>query len=495
LNGSEANNADNRLALVTKCAPQITFYAAGATAMKGAIQKVLGGSTSSPVLDSVVFDLNRPFASIGLNGSKDQYAYYGYTKGANPQRLAVIVNGTNGSMAGVIQLISKLKAGTVEGTDKKEEFKSVIKFLSKADDKAASSIPDTDLVAYDAANSAFSSAPTYTFASTRVTDAAKGLGKLGEKVAHMAFSDVRPSEATPGQIAKWDPKAFPSETIAMQGFGVLVNANMYKALQARDIAAGRMASACQDDLLTAACQPNIFTVDYTGLITGKTSTIAGLGLTGTSVLTLNRRPSSSGTQAATQIRFAGQENYIGKTPLNTGFNMVGSETADTTGLTNGDIVVKTHSGTSGLISEVRTGSGLQIGIASLDNGADKKLGGDGVTAVTRANQEAFWVKLDGVSPDFKGNGTTDSKYRTALINGYSFAFEFQTLKDAKLADPYLAIYNAIVDGLKNPAIDLTGIAYIGSNDTTKNTLFTRGAKAGENGVISGGNSYFPLNKY
>jgi hypothetical protein len=101
-----------------------------------------------------------------------------------------------------------------------------------------------------------------------------------------------------------------------------------------------------------------------------------------------------------------------------------------------------------------------------------------------------------VSPDFTGASDTalDNKYRTALQNGYSFAYEFQTLKSSKLGEPYASVYNKIVAGLKDPVANLTGIAYIGSTDNAKNTPWTRGAKA-TNGVISGGNNFFPLNKY
>jgi hypothetical protein len=89
-----------------------------------------------------------------------------------------------------------------------------------------------------------------------------------------------------------------------------------------------------------------------------------------------------------------------------------------------------------------------------------------------------------VSPDFTGATDTalNSKYRTALQNGYSFAYEFQTLRSAKLAGDYSGIYSAIVGGLKDPAADLTGIAYIGG--TTNATAWTRG-----------GNNNFPINKY
>ena len=466
--------AADGVTLLKSCSPEITFYGAGASAMSGGIKATLA-------TDTVVFDKSKPFVTINLSGNSNAYAYYGYGatgKSWAGKRVAVIINSTNGSMAGVNQLLTGLKTGSVEAGVDQQEYKTIMLHTAAAQ-KAGTSMPDADVTV----NTASALAPVVTLASTRVEDFKKAWGVDKQKVAHMAFSDVRPSEATPGQIAKWDPKSFPSETIAMQGFGVLVNTNMYKALQARDIAAKRMASACQDDVATASCQPNIFTADYTALMTGKVTAAADLGLTGT--LTLHRRPASSGTQAATQIRFAGQTNYVGKAPVNgltpalsiAAFNMAGSEVTNTAGVAVGDVTVKTHSGTGDLITAVRGDTtGLSIGVVSLDNAASK-------FGASRAAQTAFFVKLDGVSPDFTGASDTalDSKYRTALQNGYNFAYEFQTLKSAKLAGDYSGIYSAIVGGLKDPAANLTGIAYIGG--ATNSTTWTRG-----------GNNNFPINK-
>lgn len=468
--------AADGVTLLKTCAPDITFYGAGATALKGAIQATL-------TTDGKVFDKTKPFVTVNLSGNSNAFAYYGFgatgTSWAG-KKVAVIYNGTNGSMAGVNQLLTGLKSGSVEGGVDQMEYKT-IQLHTAAAQKAGTSMPDADVTV----TTASALAPVVTLAATRIADFKNAWGTDKQKVAHMAFSDVRPSEATPGQIAKWDAKAFPAETIAMQGFGVLVNTNLYKALQTRDIAAKRMASACQDDLLTAACQPNVSTSDYTALMTGKVASAADFlgNPSETRTLTLNRRPASSGTQAATQIRFAGEANYFGKTPLATGFDMAGSETAAaTTGTTVAvnSMNVKSNVGTGDLIASIRGDvDNLSIGVASLDNAASK-------FGASRSAQTAFFVKLDGVSPDFTGASDTalDSKYRTSLQNGYSFAFEFQTLKSAKLAGDYSGIYSAIVGGLKDPAANLTGIAYIGSTDSAKNTAWTRG-----------GNNFFPLNKY
>ena len=86
--------------------------------------------------------------------------------------------------------------------------------------------------------------------------------------------------------------------------------------------------------------------------------------------------------------------------------------------------------------------------------------------------------------NFSSDGMADTKLRTGLQLGYPFVFEFVTIKSAKLLPPYLDIANEIVSGLKDPANDVTGFAYIGSYDGTKNTTWTRG-----------GSNYFPLSKY
>ena len=480
-----AAQADAAL-MVKACSPEITFYAAGATAMKGAIQAVL-------TTQGVVFDKAQPFATITTAASGDMYAYYGYgaasTAWAN-KRVAVIVNGKNGSMAGVNQLLTGLKSGSVELVNglmaDQQEYKTIALVNAKNEEAKGLTIDGT--VTVSSGNTAL--AATITLSSERIADFKTAWGKDAQKVAHMAFSDVRPSEATPGQIAKWDPKAFPAETIAMQGFGVVVNNAMYKALQTREIAAGRLVSTCQDDM-TAACQPSVYSADMTALITGKTQSAAAfLGNDAvTTVLNLNRRPASSGTQASTQIRFAGEANYMGKTPLATGFDMIGDEAAGgaVVSLNSGLMTVKTHSGTSGLLAQVGTDTGLSIGVASLDNKAASKFGtpaSGAATAVSGTSAQTMrWVKLDGISPDAAG-GVTDSTQRNGLKAGYDFAMEFQTLKSAALAAPYAGIYTAIVNGLKDPAANLTGVAYIGSTDASKNTAFTRG-----------GNNFFPLNKY
>jgi hypothetical protein len=243
----------------------------------------------------------------------------------------------------------------------------------------------------------------------------------------------------------------------------------------------------------------------TVLLTGKApSADAFLRTTGeTKLLKLNRRPASSGTQAATQIQFAGQNNYAGKTPL-AGLTavadfaalMAGSELTAAAANFNADakMTVQTHSGTGGLITAITNDTdNYSIGVASLDNLAASKLGALGGTAATPADQKARWVKVDNISPDFKADGSVDDKQRVGLQNGYTFAFEFQTIKASGLAGDYLGIYDKIVAGLKAPATNLVGIGYMkgadfpafadNAQEATHKTIFVRN-----------GNNHFPLSK-
>ena len=524
--------------LFLNCSPELTFYAPGATAMKGAIQNVL----TSTAADSI-FDSSKSFVTISADGNADLYAYYGFHR-ATGKRLLVIVNGKNGSMAGVNQLLTKLKQGSMEGTVNKEEYK-IIKLVTASMAKASASLPlenYTSLTQTSAEPSKLKWTVKMIGTEGTSVDFKTGWALDKQKVAHMAFSDVRPSEATPGQIAKWANASFPSETIAMQGFGITVNNNLYKELVKRDVREGRITDprciAAQTNATPAitvgagydeathvtlgACQPNLSRADITALITGKTLSASALlrvpaadvTATDAKVLYVNRRPASSGTQAAVQIQFAGQNNYVGKAPVAgvaTPFNTTmagspyvtdGSVGAPHTSINSGKVVVKTHSGTGALLASVGMDTtDFSFGVASLDNASASKFGTPGLvdgsttayegkSAATPAAQVQRWVKIDGISPDFKNDGTVDAKQRVGLQNGYSFAFEFQTLKSTALSGDYLAIYNAIVAGLKATSGNLTGIGYLAGIST-----FTPAEELSHKSTFTrNGNNYFPLSK-
>jgi hypothetical protein len=247
----------------------------------------------------------------------------------------VFFNGTNGSIAGVNQIYSGLKTGSIEkdaaGVAKDQKEYITMTVLTAADVKANNKLNPV-VGAYSATSggaagniyvttgTASTKDASITIPAARNTSFATAWAADKQKVGHLAVSDVRPSEATPGQIAKPDNTKFPVTTLAMQGFGVAVNAPLYVALMNREIAAKRLPSSCTDSVtvasgvmsgVTGLCQPNLNRAEVAAIMTGKITDFAQLGLASDAdtKLTYYRRPNSSGTQAAAQIQFLGQGSF------------------------------------------------------------------------------------------------------------------------------------------------------------------------------------------
>jgi len=478
--------------LVNKCAPEVTFYIGGASAQAGAL-------TTALLTPGVIFDESKPFAKVRdvaqtISGSgsatavnagvKDgnTIAFVGYgaagTGTAAGKRVAVIYNKANGSFAGVNQLLNP-KAALAENTTLVLTTLTEQKGAGKAVACTTSALAADTVAAVAGTKLGYS---TYECASEAAFSTGWGADKA--KAMSLALADVRPSEATPGVVAKWKASAFPAVTTGMQGFGVIVSPNLYTALIKKEVAAGHLAASCltSEDVtsavqvITAACQPNLPSAAYTSLITGKTTTAADfLGdSTDTNLIVLARRTDSSGTQAASNIFFANQAAYNAKTPTtdNAPDVIKGNPADPTASVSYGDVRVFEKTATGDVITAVKApaAGSYAIGVVSLENyysmtKASSKLGG------------ALYVKIDGISPnltvDGSGNTVVDGKDRAGIIAGYPFAFEMQAIQSAKLAEPYATIAGKIVTALKDPAGNLAGIAYIGSTDTTRNTPFTR----------------------
>jgi hypothetical protein len=256
----------------------------------------------------------------------------------------------------------------------------------------------------------------------------------------MAFSDVLPWEIEHSELAIANGGRVPdlstgtllkTDVLAIQGFAVTVNLNLYKALQKRDIAAGRLAASCQDvttqDAAGAVCRPNISSTDYASLIrVGGITTAAKLlgDDADNNKLTLQRRVDTSGTQAASNIYFLRQScqghgtnlaGVVDNTVLkNVSITLAGVRTKGTYGgalakrglptagaieyfKANGDaglssdftLAVRTHGETGGVRNAIRDDTtGYSIGVVSLDGKEDNSgFGGNG-----------RYVKVDGADP-------------------------------------------------------------------------------------------------
>jgi hypothetical protein len=447
--------------LINKCAPEVTFYVAGASAQSGALNALLdagGGVFDTAALRAKITDTATSVSGIPAGASSSNtVAWIGYGAAgtaAAGKRVIVIYNKANGSAAGVNQLLTG-KGGSLEE----------VTLVTAAAKSLAKGTAGTCAVLTPSTAGSLGTASCATEAAFK-----SAWGVDAQKNAHLALSDVRPSELVPGIVKKWDATKFPATTTAMQGFGVIVNAPLYSALITKNIAEGVLPASCASetignavDTITGGCQPSIRHADYSSIVTGKIKTAdALLGTTGnTTKIALYRRVNSSGTQAASNIFFAGQAGYNVKTPTTDGYVTPIETSVDnlnvTLGSTTGDVI----GGVSGNTAD------YALGVVSLEN----------VYSLTKASSKlkgAAFVKIDGISPNFKADGTLDAKHRVGLQNGYAFAFEMQAVKPSALAGAYNEIATKIIDGLKDPAANLAGLAYIGSTDTAKNTDYTRG---------------------
>ncbi len=444
--------------MINTCAPDVTFYVAGASAQSGALNNVL--TAGAGIFDTTKLRGKITDTAASTSGAGNTVGYIGIGDAAVPsvagKIVLVIYNKANGSAAGVLQLL------TGKGTGAGEE----ITLMTAGVKTLAKGIAGTCAVTEPATLGALGVASCATEAAFK-----SAWGKDAQKLPQLALSDVRPSELAPGVVKKWDAAKFPSQTTGMQGFGVIVNPKLYTAMIARDIDLGRLPSTCasSEDVTSAtyvvsgACQPTITRGEYSSLIAGTVSTANDLlGVTGdANKIKLFRRVDSSGTQASSNLFFAGQAGYNVKTPATDGFlPPLGAGTV-------GDVTVAAGSTTGDVINGVSAeAADYALGVVSLEN----------TFSLTKASSKlkgALFVKVDGYSPNFRTDGSLDSKSRAGMQAGYPFAYEMQAIRPAAIAGAYKDISDAIINGLKDPVADLAGIAYIGSADAAKNTKWVR----------------------
>jgi hypothetical protein len=414
--------------------PQLTFYIGGASAQKAAVLTVVPANLFAT-----------PAEVIRINETNNQKTtgFYGMSNpdqtGGTSVRLFVAYNSTNGSAQGVNQLLSN---GTPEA-----ESKIVLV------GNASCSVPVA---------STPTQASPYGFTSTCSTTSTTGVE------VDMALSDVYPGELVPGALVTGpqggvtlaDLSIFPT---AFQGFGIVVNSALYSALQtAQGLVAG-------SDL--AANQPSITRSQYASLIAKNTSVASAaslLGNTDTNGLTLVRRTDTSGTQAASNLFFANNFCGLAVNPFDESGKDLGALGIKTSTVANAYVDGKKtfsltqETGAGAVLNRLNpynvstnpTGiqNGYGIGVVSLEN-----------PALTTAGTWRY-VKIDGVSPNFKADGTADLLNRNAFASGrYPFAFEMSAMYKTSAPDTTVALASAVIKGLADSGQhDLIGIAYLDS---------------------------------
>ena len=438
---------------VNDCAPEAKLAIAGASSVKDAVSAVVAAdlfdTTTMPVIS--VKDTSTTYA----NNAANTLAWYGMSKasltGGVSKRLFVVYNSNNGSAAGVSAVLATkldkklatatLTTGVVGSLEGKETTVVTV---------------GTAAGACAAATSSTTIAPVVNCTSTAVTP------------PDVAFSDVHPTEAYKlyTSIAKAKLADLTSTALVMQGFGVVVNNNLYQALQTKNLAEGLLPSTCTVGDTTGACQPSIRRAEYSSIVTkagGITSAAKLLGTATTDVLTVARRDDLSGTQAVSNIFFANNacgSNKDAKGKVVAG-QLAGLQEIRGAVDSTASLVIVENVASSGVATLPTTGYAL--GVLSLNS--------------TPGGTTRF-VKLDGVSPNYTAAGVSDSVRRARLINGdYQFQMAFYAVRptvamdntiNGKVATKNNMAYPAVVPALLAGMADssqhnLKGIGYLDTN--------------------------------
>jgi hypothetical protein len=309
-----------------------------------------------------------------------------------------------------------------------------------------------------AATSSTTLAPVVNCTSTAVT------------APDIAFSDIHPTESYKlyTSVAKAKLADFTSTALAMQGFGVVVNNNLYQALQTKNLAEGLLPSTCTVGDTTGACQPSIRRAEYSSIVTktgGITSAAKLLGTSTTDVLTVARRDDLSGTQATSNILFAN--------------NACGS---------NKDAKGKVVAGQLAGLQEIRGAADNTASLVFVEN-----VTSNGVKSLPTTGYAMGWlslnssptsptrfVKIDGVSPNFTAAGVADSTRRARMINGdYQYQMTFFAVQPTVALDNTINGKAATKDNMAYPAVltelkkglqdssqhSLVGFGYLDTNGT------------------------------
>jgi hypothetical protein len=396
-------------------APEVTFYIAGASAQEKAVQVV--------ALD--LFQTPGEVVKISQASGQKTQGWYGMSKpaltGGTTKRLFLAYNKTNGSNAGVAQVLSDAKAEA-----------------------------EANIVTLGAGCTGSGLAYACTVAAPTEAD--------------MALSDVYPGEAVAGVLpvgpGNIDISGLTVVTTAMEGFGIAVNPALYAALQTSQ-------GLCTG--VAAACQPSIRRADYASLVTldGAIKDAAGLlqNTGDTTPLTLARRVDSSGTQAASNIFFA--NNVCGA------FGYKGALTLLGAGDSNAGVFDILENSATGDVKAALTGTttnGYALGVMSLEN------------VPTAVLSDFKFVKIDGVSPNFSAAGVADTKLRNAMASGnYQFQVEMTAMYRSTATKQQKDLATAVINGLKDSTKhDLAGIAYLDGTTYSVGGKASRVSRLGNN---------------
>jgi hypothetical protein len=499
-----ASGSADESAYVNTNIPQATLYIAGSSALGGAVKPVvladIFDTSTQPVV--LVNDMSAsPTQTVwkadgSAAGGQPVTAWLGLGKSTLPTPYAgkliyVVYNNWNGSAAGLSQVL-------VASTAKAYIPEADVVLPGPVSSKGVPATTLTGAVAntctpHTASVSGFT---TLSSSSAPIVDCTTH----GVLQADLAISDVNldevfaletpsagtaPSSKAIDKVLTEIPKGIVTVPLAVQGFAVAVNANLYAALQAQNIADGLLPSSCAPSALLStspnaantgtnsdaiatgvqtsaqfACMPSIRRADYSTLVTGADLTrnaadiILGPNSSGdTTAVELARRDDFSGTQATSNMFFA--DNACGATTVGgkavvgvlggaqNVLNSLSLSAAKPAGLT-----VDSNAVTGLVVNALNGTSGYAVGVVTLNK--------------TQGGSDTWkFVKMNGVSPIHSAAGVYDAKQRVAQASGLW-----------SMASTSYAAYPSKLLATKNPYGTATGIDGVSTdkNYTAANSL-------------------------
>jgi hypothetical protein len=445
------------------------FYIAGSSALSGAINSVapldlLDQGTASPRIS--IIDNGSPNGSTGANAV---YAWAGYAPSTTTPIL-VIYNKQNGSAAGISQLLNAVpkNSAAAVGTSTVPEFDVVTAGVGSVTKGLAGNCVD-QLVVPTTAGSLSATVSCTTHAPTAVT---------------VGIADVRPIELFELEGKPASVTTLSVTPVAIQGFGIAVNAKLYAALQTAEGTTGQ--PSIDRSVYASLASHNGAIKSSAALLNAVLNTAAGGTLPDTTPqLRLARRDNYSGSQAASNIFFLANacDYTYTKGALIKGTLGGGLVPTDTTDNVAGVLAVDLNATSSNVNTDLANTTDYTIGVVTLNT---PDVGAAGTGSIKSG---AHFVKLNGVSPTYEADGTTVADHqRTRFINGdYPFAVEstVSTLIKPQKTTYFPGLVTTLISGL---------------SDSTKHNLEGLGYIDGSAGVASqqshvaplGGNNCAPL---
>jgi len=477
------------LRMVNTCAPQVTLYVAGSSALGGAISKVvpsLFDTSVTPMVTILDGGSKNGFAKTVANynnvtgvdtAANGVSAFYGLDK-TTGKRTLIVYNSMNGSAAGVSQLMATTaNFKTIQESEVVSVGPSITTVTSGL--LAKGSTVANSCVVYDGTDSSVpkqtvaGTTKTISFATNPNTVLCTSAAPLK---ADMAISDVDVPELIQlySQATGTKLTAIKRIPLGMQGFAVAVNNNFYNALQDAQVSAGLLDTSCTSGtrVMSEACQPNITRAQYASLasVEGSIGSAAGFIAGSTTPLTLARRDQLSGTQATSNIFFLSNSCNV----LDAA-SKVNTRGGALTPLTDGNIgsapskaglIIHMNVQTGNVEDDLKSSTGYAIGTIALSKAV---------------SQSAYkFVKLDGVSPNYKGSvAMADAaSSRAKMLDG---TWPMQVVSYAVTPATYAAtdapkqlLSDALISALKNGSTtnNLNAIGYF-FGDADKVTKVSR----------------------